>query len=1342
GGATGSRQGFEIPRTVLMGDAHLVGLTPGQTYYAVVDSQENGTLQLRLAPTWLDAVNASLLHYDLSTLTPGTGHGTLPKNSATSDSLIVGSQLNATNGATSGYPTLGGDPAVWQVLKYPEYTWNSAFNYYYGDDGGELRWNSGKSLLGKAFGRNEARQASAAESHASVTATVGMAIADHQVTTWIFPGAKLQTDGNMYLRATIAQGGQVTCGGGVGANPKTTWAISGGVAVADHTNEARVLIGLQSSQQPQDSGEYDPSNAVAPGGSDSVTLDAGGKMSIDTDVSYDRLFGYRQALEKLTKRLTTGWHEGPVGKAFGILNDIPNFLATILSTAGLTNFMNVWVKSENYGDVTVKNPNESDQRNLAEKSVAFSFAESFYKNTSEATLYNVQINQDGRFTNSAQCVELDAVTSMTLISLAGTIHLDDIGQTVVKLLHKKGGEALEKLWDTAAPLGNAAKNGGFGAAQILVYTKNKTIAQILGNSTVTTGKDGHLTVNAEETGKRTVIAEAGSKTRATGRQSGWAGAGSVALVLGDLQEGASNTLARIDQGVSVTGRPVAASPKTGDLKVTATNTTNTVVGTGAIAGSKGAGATSVGASFGLVDLTRQTGAFLGTIASSESSESSQFKTAFLPDYAQTTPTGHGALNVNSVTLSAANRGWTWNVSLVGAVALGTSPVGAPENDENRGVEIAERNGGERDSIFSRQSRPENADEDAQAEEAPAQLMSVLGNNGLFNARKKNLWDSAREIGKSSSKAAELKKVGVVKQGDAVQGPKTTTVGIAGDLALNLVSDRTVASFQPVDFSTVVITGTITETNVTPNESLSLDVQAQNSSRAVAVAGAGAVAMQSPLKGGDAANGKVRAFALAGSVALNIVKQDTKAQIGLGDETTPPPTVKSVGPVQVTAYAGGRLLDGVADKNEYFFAVSGSLSMSQSRGAGSLSGALSFASTMFSGTTEALLANVSLQGLAEGDAAGAVTVHATNNLKLSSDGGALAVALAEGEEATGGGFGAMAAWNVYTAGVHALVQDASINAASLTVTAEEFSDLHAMALAGAIVADHPVLAVSGAVASNTVQRNVLALVFGNGTVTIQDAAPAISITATDDMSLYAESTGVAAAAGTSGRFAASVGASVSWNRLQWNDVVNGQRGVVASLSGVSLDAAGANLKVNATSTPLVTAIATPLGILAVKTDKNSLDATIAAALAWNELGNLRGSDDTGWNPSAQVKAEVAPASLSCKDLTVQAIYVPTVTARTFELAFSLVLSTTSAVEVTVGFSYTLNHDFTEVQALLGSASSSSPVGMTVTGDVQVTAQTEMQTADGLKTASWSSLSVGVTLSFAFANAGDVNVTGLG
>ncbi|MFN9372537.1 MAG: hypothetical protein ACK6D3_11695, partial [Planctomycetaceae bacterium] len=708
GGATGTRQGFEIPRTVLMGDAHLVGLTPGQTYYAVVDRQENGTLQLRLAPTWLDAINASLLHYDLRTLTPGTGHGTLPKNSATSDSLIVGSQLNATNGATS-YPTLGGDPAIWQVLKYPEYTWNSAFK----PGGGR---NTDKTLWGKAWGLNEASQASTAERHASWTAAVAMAFANHQVTTWIFPGAKLQTDGDMRLTATIAQQGQVMCGGGVGANQHTSWAVSGGVAVAVYTNEARVLIGLQSS--PQDSGEYDPSNAVAPGDSDSVTLDAGGTMSIDTDVSYDRLFGYKQAWQDLMGRLRKGWDDGRVGKVFGLFNDAFDYLATILSTAGLTNFMNVWVKSENYGDVTVKNPNESDQRKVAEKSVAFSVAESVYKNTSEATLYNVQINQDVRFANPAQSVELDAVTSMTLISLAGTIHLDlhlaNLFKGILESLEifknlnadKKGKGFFDSLLDNADPLGNAAKNGGFGVAQILVYTRNKTIAQILGNSTVTTGTAGHLTVNAEETGKRTVLAEAGSKTRATGGQSGWAGAGSVALVMGDLQEGASNTLARIDQGVSVTGQPGAASPATGDLAVTATNTTNTVVGTGAFAGSKGTGATSGGASFGLVDLTRQTGAFLGTI------DPSQFKTTFLPDYAntkydETSPSNGGALNVNSVTISATNLGWTWNVSLVGAVALGTSPDGEPVGNAIGDDLIRDENVNNRDSLYG---RPDNVRE--------------------------------------------------------------------------------------------------------------------------------------------------------------------------------------------------------------------------------------------------------------------------------------------------------------------------------------------------------------------------------------------------------------------------------------------------------------------------------------------------------------------------------------------------------------------------------------------------------------------------------------------------------
>ncbi|MFN7767508.1 MAG: hypothetical protein ACK5UC_09900, partial [Planctomycetaceae bacterium] len=225
GGATGTRQGFEIPRTVLMGDPHLVGLTPGQTYYAVVDRQGNGTLQLRLAPTWLDAVNASLLHYDLSNLTPGTGHGTLTGTSGSVHSLIVGSQLNAKNGATS-YPVLGGDPAMWEVLSYPEYTWNSFFKV--GPGVGQWGKNSGRSLLGHAFGNrprvdgppgngdgygDRPGQNATEGGHWSVSAAVAMAFANHQVTTWIFPGAKLQTWGDMTLTATIAQSGTVVCWG-------------------------------------------------------------------------------------------------------------------------------------------------------------------------------------------------------------------------------------------------------------------------------------------------------------------------------------------------------------------------------------------------------------------------------------------------------------------------------------------------------------------------------------------------------------------------------------------------------------------------------------------------------------------------------------------------------------------------------------------------------------------------------------------------------------------------------------------------------------------------------------------------------------------------------------------------------------------------------------------------------------------------------------------------------------------------------------------------------------------------------------------------------------------------
>jgi hypothetical protein len=1305
-GATGQRHGFEITRTIRTGDEHLVGLTPGQKYSAVIDRiDSDGTVHLRLASTWLEAMNASLLHYNLSGLDPNTGYGSFVLAHKTPAALTVASQLNASNGATA-YPNLGGSPAFWEVLSYPEYAWNGA----------EKPTPNNNSVFGDAS-RNlvadeATSQARTTADHNSLSGAFALAEVDHFVTTNIPVGAVLQTPGDMSITATIAQGGTVVSWGSVVANQHTTWGWALGVAIADYHNEARVLIGP--------TWNSDHNVYQNPTATEHVTLDAGGTMTIDSQVDYDPLANFSQYKTVFGGVFgdvdedgeKDGFFKG-VGRIFkGVFTGgSESYTAAVLSTLGLSSFLNVWVNTTNYSKT-----NGADD--TAKKSIAGAIAETLYKNTSEVTIINANINQDLQYTTANQSVDVDAQTMMTLISLAGMINFD----LSVWNLFKRAN--LPFYGDNSNVLGSAARDAGIGISQILVYTRNKTVAQILGNSILTTGPLGHLHVDAKEEGKRTILAQSGAAAKDPGRSAGGF-AGSVALVVGDSDQGASYTLAHIDQSVTVTGHGTTAAA--GDLSLTATNYSNTLVGTGAVTSVKGKDASGIGASLGLADLTRNTGAFLGALPSQEEFPNySGYSTGELV-------TTKGLLNVKTVAIDSQNLGWTWNVSLVGTLAIGKSPAAAAPQ-ANPANNVADLNvAGAAHQANQPAQRPQVADGgdapaiDANANDQPGKLKSF---RDFFK----------KKIGGNLETGFKNIKPPSVTRADSAAGT-SSTVGISGDLALNVISDRTVAFFTPADFGSVVIAGpAIVLKGITQP---ALDVESTNATRVVSLAGAGALALNR--------QDNARGVAIAGSVALNNVTLDTLARIGSTDSTPPVPTLLVGGDVRVVAAAGLKRNDesapGTVDEQEYFTAISGSVGAANSKGASAWGVALSFASTIFGGTTDAQITAVNVRGT-DGDSTGQVTVDARNDLKLSSDGGAFAFSLSRGEGASSVGIGGMMAWNEYTSTVAATIHDASVIASGIRVEASDLSDLKTIALSGAIVVGHPVLAVSGAWTWNDARRDVLATIDGQGTLSVSpDAAhTGLQVTALDDMQLNSFSTGVAVGiGGKSGGGAGSVGASGSHNRLNRRLQGDGKGGVQAVIRDVEVRATGVDVSVVATSTPLLEAYAVPLGVLITGT---TVGVNIAAAFAWNHLGGqqsvITAADGTTQHlPSAFVKAEVSPSYLSSADVTVQATYVPDVLAKTVDLALGVTWSDESNVNFTIGFSYTLNHDFTGVSAILGDSENSTSKTIAATGDVRVLASTSITDANNQTThASWTSHALGIQTDVSVAGSNAVSIGGLG
>ncbi len=128
-----------------------------------------------------------------------------------------------------------------------------------------------------------------------------------------------------------------------------------------------------------------------------------------------------------------------------------------------------------------------------------------FTNDTEAVIgKNARINQDTDYQTDAQSISLNAETNMKLVDMSGIFDLDLQASTLDKL--KEKGDSLGK-WIT---MGASGSYGGIGGAALLMFINNTTVAQIEDGAEVNTGTDGDLTVNADTDITNIALAQSGA----------------------------------------------------------------------------------------------------------------------------------------------------------------------------------------------------------------------------------------------------------------------------------------------------------------------------------------------------------------------------------------------------------------------------------------------------------------------------------------------------------------------------------------------------------------------------------------------------------------------------------------------------------------------------------------------------------------------------------------------------------------------------------------------------------------------------------------------------------------
>lgn len=322
------------------------------------------------------------------------------------------------------------------------------------------------------------------------------------------------------------------------------------------------------------------------------------------------------------------------------------------------------------------------------------------------------------------------------------------------------------------------------------------------------------------------------------------------------------------------------------------------------------------------------------------------------------------------------------------------------------------------------------------------------------------------------------------------------IAMSGDASVNEITANTTAELRD---------------GVRVTQADDVTVQAQNTLAIEALSGAVSISTQ--------ANGN----GIAGSFAMNTLNGTTAAR--LQDAT-----VDMGGDLSMQAGVDGSIR---------------TLSASLAGAKGKLGVAGSVSINEIANTTEALLANTSING------AGNVLIGASDSSTIQSVAGAVAF----GGKA---GVGLSFAWNKIDNTTRALVDTSDIDASG-TVTVEAEADNAIDSISASIGASKGPMAGAGAVSINEIGNTTSATVQGKKTTGI-DATGAIAVKASDNSDIFAVTGGVGATSGQAG-----FGASVAWSEV--NNTV-----AAKATQGARLDSQNGAVQIQALSDTGVQAVA--------------------------------------------------------------------------------------------------------------------------------------------------------------------------
>ncbi|MBM4068701.1 MAG: hypothetical protein FJ271_07120 [Planctomycetes bacterium] len=177
-----------------------------------------------------------------------------------------------------------------------------------------------------------------------------------------------------------------------------------------------------------------------------------------------------------------------------------------------------------------------------------------YTNVCQATVGDVNLNQDAAYTSASQTVERSAETSMEFVRLVGVFDLFIAPEALTELV--RDGNKLAFF----NPFGSENAKGGIGGAIDVIVASNTTVASIGGGARIAAA--GGITVTANTYLVEVALAQSGAEADNFGF------AGTVAVL--DIN---NTTTAQVGPGVTITG---------GTLKTTATDSTTMVNVAGSI----------------------------------------------------------------------------------------------------------------------------------------------------------------------------------------------------------------------------------------------------------------------------------------------------------------------------------------------------------------------------------------------------------------------------------------------------------------------------------------------------------------------------------------------------------------------------------------------------------------------------------------------------------------------------------------------------------------------------------------------------------------------------------------